>query len=73
LVRLIKVFDGELTRQEIQDKIGLKDRKNFRDKFLSPAIKIKIIVPVGKYNPKDRTQKYRLTAKGNALQKQLKK
>ncbi|MCX6250820.1 MAG: ATP-binding protein [Bacteroidetes bacterium] len=69
---LLEVLTGEMTRKEIQDRLGLKDRKNFRTLYLQPAIELEIVEPAGTYNPKDRTQKYRLTDHGKTLLKQLK-
>lgn len=62
-----------MTRKEIQDRVGLKDRKYFRENYLLKALDVEMIIPVGIYNEKDKTQKYMLTEKGKTLQKQLRK
>jgi ATP-dependent DNA helicase RecG len=56
----------------MQEKIKIKDRKHFREKYLTPALKMDIVQPVGVYNPHSKTQKYKLTQKGIQLQKSLK-
>jgi len=71
--KLIQAFEGEMTRKEIQDRVGLKDRKYFRENYLLKALDVEMIIPVGIYNEKDKTQKYMLTQKGKTLQKQLRK
>lgn len=37
--RLLAVITGKHNRQELQDLLGLSDRKNFRTKYLNPAKK----------------------------------
>lgn len=34
---LIKILKGEMSRQEMQDKLGLSHRENFRSNYLKPA------------------------------------
>ncbi len=70
--KFIRAFEGEMTRQEIQSRMKIKDRKYFRQKYLSPAINLKFVTPVGEYNPKDKTQKYKLTDRGLKLQQDIK-
>lgn len=53
-----------MTRKQIQAKLGLKDEKHFREKYLQQAVEqglIELTVP-GK--PTSRLQKYRITYKG---------
>ncbi|MBY7734828.1 hypothetical protein K6985_07235 [Francisella philomiragia] len=49
----------ELSRQEIQDKLGLKDRKSFADRYLNPALEQGFIEMTIPHKPKSRLQKYR--------------
>jgi len=36
--RLLQTLAAEMSREEIQSKIGLKDRKSFRARYLKPAL-----------------------------------
>ena len=59
--------DKEMNRQEIQSKLNLSDRENFRLNYLKPALEqgfIEMTIP-GK--PNSRFQKYRLTILGKQL------
>lgn len=68
VLNLLKVIEGEMERQGIQDKLSLKDRKNFRENHLEPALSggyIEMKYPDKPNHPK---QKYLITEKGkNAL------
>lgn len=67
--RLLGVFTGEHTRKELQDRLGLADRKNFRINYLNPAIEAGLIEPLGSYSPRSNKQKYVLTEKGKQLKR----
>lgn len=57
---LLKILGTlELSRQEIQDKLGLKDRKSFADRYLNPALDQGFIEMTIPDKPKSRLQKYR--------------
>ncbi|GMU87463.1 MAG: hypothetical protein AMXMBFR48_27040 [Ignavibacteriales bacterium] len=63
------VFTDEHSRRELQDKLNLALRENFRKKSLLPASEtgfIKLTIPD---MPNSKKQKYRLTAKGQKLGK----
>lgn len=64
--RLLKVFDGEHGRQELQGRLGLKGEENFRTLYLVPALELGLIEMTRPDTPRSRLQKYRLTAKGHA-------
>ena len=61
---LIKILDKEMNRQEIQEKLNLSDRENFRLNYLKPALESALIEMTLPDKPNSRYQKYRLTAKG---------
>ncbi|SIS86639.1 Fic family protein [Belliella pelovolcani] len=68
---LLKVLVGEKSRQELQDALGLKDRRNFRENYIDPALKkgfIELKFPNSPSHPK---QKYLLTKKGQKALKIL--
>ncbi|MBP7090696.1 MAG: hypothetical protein KBA98_07645 [Syntrophorhabdaceae bacterium] len=70
---LIFIMMDEMTRDELQDKLQLKDRENFRKLYILEALEQDLIEMTIPDKPTSPGQKYRLTAKGKALQQQLKK
>ncbi|WP_209329594.1 Fic family protein [Lunatimonas salinarum] len=68
---LIKVIDGEMTRSEIQDILGLKDIKNFRENYLESAQKEGFVKMKFGKNPNHPNQKYLLTERGELFREQL--
>lgn len=56
-----------LSVKEAMAAVGLKDRKNFIEYTLSPALKSGVAVPLYPDKPNHPRQKYRLTVKGLAL------
>ena len=71
--RLLGVFIGEHNRQELQDFLGLSDRKNFRENYLNPAIEAGLVEWVDPNNPTSSKQRYVLTALGKRLVKEIDK
>lgn len=61
---LIKVLDKEMDRQEIQNKIGLAHRENFRSNYLKPALEQDFVEMTIPDKPNSRLQRYRLTTEG---------
>lgn len=66
---LLKVFTGEHTRQDLQDKLNLANRENFRKNYLQPALDNGLIELTIPEKPNSSKQKYRLTEKGYLIQK----
>ena len=62
--RLLAVLAGEMTRDELQTALGLKDRKSFRERYLLPALHKGLVEMTIPGKPNSREQKYRLTGKG---------
>jgi hypothetical protein len=54
----------EASRDELQRKLGLAARKNFRLLYLTPALELGLIERTVPGKPNSRLQKYRLSAKG---------
>lgn len=74
IIRLIKVIGNEqMSIKQMLDAVGLKDRMNFIEYNLTPAIKdgyVRMLYPDKPRHPK---QKYLLTVKGIALFNELTK
>lgn len=64
--RLLALLDGEMTREEIQGALGLRDLKHVREAYLQPALEAGLIEMTIPGKPTSRLQKYRRTAKGAA-------
>ena len=69
---LLKHVAGEITRVELMDAIGLKDRKNFGVNYLQPALKEGLIEMTKPDSPTNPNQKYRLTKRGKISLEKLK-
>ena len=68
--KLVQVIgQQELSIKEIMDRIGLKDRKNILNLYLSPAVKAGYITMLHPDKPHHPRQKYLLTVKGTLLYK----
>jgi ATP-dependent DNA helicase RecG len=64
--RLIAVCNGELSRAELQEKLGLRHRDNFIEIYLQPALNTGLLEMTIPDKPRSSKQKYRLTEKGRA-------
>jgi len=69
--RLLAVITGEMTRGEIQERLGLKDEKHFRKNYQQVGVKLGLIEMTIPDKPLSSRQKYRLTDKGRALLEEL--
>jgi len=61
---LLGRLDGEMTRQTMQDRLGLADREHFRKTYLLPALELGVIEMTLPDKPNSSSQRYRLTAQG---------
>ena len=72
VIRLLNVFkEGDLNRGLLMERLGLHDRKSFRQNHLQPALEQNLIEMTQPNSPKSPTQKYRLTDAGKHLLKSL--
>jgi hypothetical protein len=53
-----------MSREELQNALGLQDRKSFRERYLKPALADGLIEMTMPEKPNSRLQKYRLADKG---------
>ncbi len=68
--RLLKIFDGEMSPAVLRNLMGISDRTYFRNHYLNIALDNGYIEANQPDSPKSPTQKYRLTAKGQAFLKE---
>lgn len=69
--RLIGVLDAELGRDELQELLGLKGRRNFRTQYLAPALEAGLVEMTNPASPNSPRQRYRLTPLGRKVRSQL--
>jgi len=62
-----------MSREEIQDKLQLTDRKSFIKRYIQPAKEFNIIEMTIPDKPNSSKQKYRLTKKGLGIKEILNK
>ena len=69
--RQILIIKDEMSRNDLQKALGLKDEKHFRDNYLLKAIKNELVEMTIPTKPKSSNQKYRLTKLGTSVIKKL--
>ena len=62
--RLLRVLDGEMPRQQIQEALALKHEDHFRNAYLKPALARGVIEMTLPDKPRSSNQRYRLTTLG---------
>ena len=61
---LLKIFVGIHYRSELQERLGLSDRENFRKMYLQPAVDTGLVALAFPDKPTSSKQQYYLTEKG---------
>ena len=69
--RLIAVLQGEMSRVELMDALGLKDRRHFARTYLQPGLDAGLLEMTQPDRPRSRTQGYRLTGLGRQVRDSL--
>lgn len=64
VVRLLKRMKGEMTVLEMMAALKLGGRRNFLERYLSPAVDAGLVEMTQPDSPRSPTQRYRLTNKG---------
>ncbi|MEA3642267.1 MAG: Fic family protein [Lamprobacter sp.] len=64
--KLLQVLEDEMSREALQERLGLKDRQSFRARYLKPALEAGWIEMTRPDKPNSRSQRYRLTEAGKA-------
>ena len=65
-LRLLRALHGEMTRQQLQAALGLKNDEHFRKAYLQPAVDAGLIEMTVPDKPRSSRQKYRMTVMGEA-------
>jgi hypothetical protein len=65
--RLLLALSHDMTRMEVQQRLNLKGRANFAERYLKPALEQGLIEMTLPDKPNSRLQKYRLTAAGEKM------
>lgn len=68
---LLAKLNGEMSRTEIQQALGLHDRFHLRESYLKPSLVADLIEMTIPDKPNSRHQKYRLTDKGKRMKNAL--
>ncbi len=71
--KMLTVIQGEMSRAEIQQKLGLTDEKHFREHYQQPAVAMELIEMTIPDKPRSSKQKYRLTNAGKRLLESMQK
>ena len=70
--QLVAAVTEEMSRAQLQELIGLRDRNHFTSAYLRPALEAGMIEMAQPAKATSRNQRYRRTAAGGALAKQTK-
>jgi Fic family protein len=62
--QLLRVLVGEMSRDELMAALNLRDRKSFRERYLTPALADGLIEMTRPATPNSPAQRYRLTGIG---------
>ena len=72
VVQLVAALAGQMSRGQLQETLGLKDRNHFTSAYLRPAVEAGLIEMTLPGKPRSQNQRYRRTAAGEALAQQSK-
>ena len=70
-ILLLQAMSGEMTRQGMQEALGLKHRDHFNNVYLLPALRAGLIEMTIPDKPRSSRQRYRLTPAGSEYLKQI--
>ena len=66
VMRLLRISQGPMSRDQLQAALGLKDRKSFRERYLRPGLEAGLIAMTLPDRPNSPLQQYQPTAAGQA-------
>jgi ATP-dependent DNA helicase RecG len=64
VTKVVRALPTELSRQELQNALGLKDGEHFRKAYLLPALASGLVEMTLPDKPRSSKQRYRLTVTG---------
>jgi len=67
VIKILKALEQTMSRTELMAKMGLRDEKHFRMKYIQPGLKSGLIERTIPDKPNSRLQKYRKTEKAQAI------
>ena len=67
VMQIIEALDGEMSRRELQDVLGLRNVEHFRKVYLQPAIREGLVEMTITDKPRSSKQRYRLTRRGHSV------
>ena len=65
--RMLAALNGDMTRGELMDALGLNDEKHFRENYQQTGIALGLIEMTIPDKPRSSKQKYRLTERGKEI------
>ena len=71
--KMLSIMIGEMTRREIQEKLGLRDENHFRKNYHQVGVKLSLIEMTIPDKPRSSKQKYRLTDAGKQILESMQK
>jgi len=72
VVKLLQILTDSMSREQLQQQLGLADRKSFRQAYLQPALEQGLIEMTLPDKPQSKLQQYRLTAAGKVMLQSIK-
>jgi Fic family protein len=72
VVKLLQILIGSMSREQLQQQLGLADRKSFRQAYLQPALEQELIEMTLPDKPQSKLQQYRITLAGKAELQRIK-
>ncbi len=69
--QMMLLLEGEMSKNDLMQSLGLRDTKYFKQNILQKAIKLNLIELTQPDSPNSPTQKYRLTPIGKSLKESL--
>lgn len=67
VLELLRAVTSEASRAELQERLGLRDRKSFSERYLRPALALGLLEMSIPEKPNSRLQKYRLTERARQV------